>query len=106
MNPPLSRRSVVKSLPLVAAGAVLASRPARAEPQKLSVTDPAAIALAYVEDASAVDPKKHPQYVKGSNCENCLQLEGKSGQAYRPCVLFPDKLVAAKGWCSAWTAEM
>jgi hypothetical protein len=106
MNVPLSRRDVVNSLTLLAAGVVLAARAARADDEKLSVTDPAAVALGYVEDAAHVDAKKFPDYAPGSDCENCLKLEGKSGQTYRPCSLFPGKLVAAKGWCSGWTAEM
>jgi hypothetical protein len=53
-----------------------------------------------------VDTKQYPNYVKGSNCENCLQLQGIAGNNYRPCSLFPDKLVSVSGWCSGWTAEM
>ena len=51
-------------------------------------------------------PKKFPRYVAGSNCDNCLQLQGKPGNNYRPCSLFPGKFVAVSGWCSGWTAEM
>ena len=107
-NRPLSRRTFVKALPLgAAAGVLVASRfTAAAELQKLSVKDPAAIAVGYVENASQVDSKKYPAYVKGSNCENCLQLQGSAGADYRPCSVFPGKLVAVAGWCSSWTAEM
>ena len=91
---------------LVSAGTVLIVRRSAAEPAKLSVTDPAAVALGYVENAAQVNAKKYPSYVKGSTCENCLQLQGKSGDAYRPCTLFKDKVVSANGWCSGWTAEM
>jgi hypothetical protein len=70
------------------------------------VHDPAATALGYVENAADVDPKKFPRYVAGSNCDNCLQLQGKPGNNYRPCNLFPGKLVAVAGWCSGWTAEV
>lgn len=76
------------------------------EPQKLDVKDPAAAAVGYVEKASQVNPKKYPAYVEGSNCANCLQLQGKPGNDYRPCGLFAGKLVAVSGWCSGWTAEM
>jgi hypothetical protein len=92
---------------LSAAAAGLPATQARAaEPAKLGVNDPAAVALGYVENAAAVDEKKYPRYVKGSNCENCLQLQGQAGSDYRPCTLFPGKLVAIAGWCSGWTAEM
>jgi High potential iron-sulfur protein len=107
MTYPLSRRTVVKGLALFSAATVLVvRRSAAAEPAKLSVTDPAAVALGYVENAAQVDVKKYPSFVKGSTCENCLQLQGKSGEAFRPCSLFKDKVVSANGWCSGWTPEM
>jgi hypothetical protein len=107
MNRPVSRRALVKTLSLTLAAASLGSRQALgAEPQKLDVKDPAAVALGYVENAAQVDMKKYPAFVKGSNCDNCLQLQGKAGSDYRPCALFPGKLVAVSGWCSGWTPEM
>lgn len=104
----ISRRALVKTLVLgtAAAAALPARRTSGAEPPKLDVHDPAAVALGYVENASQVDPKKFPRYLQGSNCENCLQLQGKPGNNYRPCNLFSGKLVAVSGWCSGWTAEM
>jgi High potential iron-sulfur protein len=83
-----------------------ANRARAADAVKLDVHDPAAVALGYVENVSQLDKKKYPQYVAGSNCENCLQLQGKPGNNYRPCSLFPGKLVSVSGWCSGWTAEM
>ncbi len=73
---------------------------------KLDPREAAAVALGYVEDVSKLDKAKAQNYVDGSNCENCLQLQGTTGPAYRPCTLFPGRLVSAKGWCSGWTAEM
>jgi High potential iron-sulfur protein len=103
----LSRRSLVKTLAAGAAAAALPIRPARStEPPHLDVHDPAAAALSYIENAAEIDPKKFPRYVAGSNCDNCLQLQGKPGNNYRPCALFPGKLVAVSGWCSSWTAEI
>jgi hypothetical protein len=102
----VTRRVVVKNLSL-AAGLSAAWRQARsAAPARLDVKDPAAIAVGYVENAGQVDIKKYPAYVKGSNCENCLQLQGSAGDNYRPCGLFPGKLVSVGGWCKAWTPEM
>ncbi len=112
MSPPRlvnsARRAFISSLGLAAsAAALLQSRPARAaEPPHVDVKDPAAVALGYVENATQVDAKKFPTYVKGSTCEDCLLLQGKEGNAYRPCNLFPGKLVAVKGWCTGWTAEI
>jgi High potential iron-sulfur protein len=103
-----SRRALVKTLALGAASAAsFAVRPSRgAEPAKLDVNDPAAVAVGYVENASKVDAKKYPKYVAGSNCDNCLLLGGKPGNNYRPCSLFQGKLVSVSGWCSGWTAEL
>jgi hypothetical protein len=101
-----SRRGFIGQLAALAAAPVLISRARGAEPAHLDVNDPAARALGYVENADRVDAKKYPGYVKGSNCENCLQLAGKPGNNYRPCALFPGKLVSVSGWCSGWAAEM
>jgi hypothetical protein len=91
----------------VAASPVLASRQSQAaEPPHLDVKDPAAIAVGYVEKVTQVDLKKYPSYVKGSSCENCLLLQGSTGADYRPCNLFPGKLVSVGGWCSGWAAEI
>jgi High potential iron-sulfur protein len=102
-----SRRALIKTLTVGAAAAALAARRSLgAEPEKLDVKDPAAVGLGYVENAAQVDVKKYPAYVKGSNCENCLLLQGNAGNNYRPCGLFPGKLVSVSGWCSGWAAEM
>jgi High potential iron-sulfur protein len=102
----LSRRAVVKSLALGAAAAAVSPSRGAEVGQKVDIHDPAAVALGYVENASQVDAKKFPGFVPGSNCENCLQLQGKPGNDYRPCSLFSGKLVSVSGWCSGWTAEM
>lgn len=104
----LTRRALIKDLVLVAGSAALlpAVRAAAAEPPHLDVKDPAALALGYVEKATQVDVKKFPGYEKGSNCENCSVLQGSAGAAYRPCNLFPGKLVSAAGWCSGWAPEI
>lgn len=107
-NPFSSRREVVKTMTFAAAAVAVgaAGRSRGAEMAKLDVHDPAAAALGYVEDASRVDLGKYPGYVKGSSCDNCLQLQGAPGNSYRPCSLFQGKLVAVGGWCSGWAAEM
>jgi hypothetical protein len=103
----LSRRSFVETVLLASATVAVGGRRAEAdELPKLDVKDPAAVALGYALNASQVDAQKYPTYVKGSNCENCLQLQGKPGNDYRPCSLFPGKSVSVSGWCSGWTAEM
>ena len=114
----LTRRTVLGNLGLVAgaaagvlAGAGHAAAPKAtpspaAEAPRLDVKDPAAVALGYVENTAQVDLKKYPDFAAGSNCENCLQLQGTAGNNYRPCSIFPGKLVSVSGWCKGWTPEM
>jgi hypothetical protein len=101
-----TRRTVVKNLAFAAGAAVLPYRAADSAAPRLEVKDPAAVARGYVEHADQVNVKKYPSYVKGSTCENCLLLQGSSGTNYRPCSLFPGKVVAVNGWCDGWTAEI
>ncbi|MDP5134604.1 high-potential iron-sulfur protein [Rheinheimera baltica] len=64
--------------------------------------------------AEHVDPEnpqaKALQYVhksakEGQNCANCILLQGNAGEAWRPCGVFPGKLVNAEGWCAAWAKK-
>lgn len=64
--------------------------------------NPTGKALGYVEDASKVDAVKYKQHQAGQICDNCRLVQGKAGDARRPCQLFPGKSVAAKGWCAGW----
>jgi hypothetical protein len=104
-NESISRRTLLVSL-CSGAAAAWSARASSVQPERLDVKDPQAVSLGYVENASQVDAKKFPSYVKGSTCENCLQLQGMAGSPYRPCAAFKGKLVAVTGWCSAWTPEM
>lgn len=104
----MDRRTLIATFAVGLGGAVLAPmrRSTAADLPHLDVKDPAAAAKGYVEDAGSVDVKKHPDFVKGSSCENCLLLQGSAGAAYRPCSLFPGKSVSVKGWCSGWSPEI
>jgi hypothetical protein len=104
----VTRRVVLERLSWAAgASAAWVWRASRgAEPNRLDVKDPAAVAQGYVENVSQVDAKKFPQFVAGSTCENCLLLQGSAGSHYRPCSLFPGKLVSISGWCKGWTPEI
>jgi hypothetical protein len=87
--------------------AILNSSPAAAQGKvlpKLDVNDPVAKALMYTLDASKVNPAKAPTFKPGSDCANCIQLQAGTGD-WRPCNAFPGKLVALKGWCSAWAPK-
>jgi High potential iron-sulfur protein len=88
-------------------GCVMLESAAQAQDEVPHVTsdDPTAKALYYVEDATKVD-KSNPmavRYTEGQHCANCAQLQGDAGADWRPCNLFPGKLVSSKGWCSAWS---
>jgi hypothetical protein len=49
-----------------------------------------------------VDASKYPTFKPGQMCSNCLQLTGPPSQDWRPCNLFPGKLVHAEGWCKVY----
>jgi hypothetical protein len=104
----VTRRVLLQNMSWIAGWSAAMSwrRSPAAEPNRLDVNDPAAMAQGYVENASQVDVKKFTQFVQGSNCENCLLLQGSAGNNYRPCSLFPGKLVSVSGWCKSWTPEM
>jgi hypothetical protein len=113
MRDTISRRALINRVgatfglgaALRVTGAFGDAAPGAAAPH-LSPSDPAAVKVSYIEEAGHLDVKTHPNYVAGSLCDNCLLLQGKPGNTYRPCTLFPGKLVKISGWCSSWTAEM
>jgi hypothetical protein len=105
----LTRRKFLRSLAAaLPAGAVLLNSEVQAEDlPKLDVNDPTAKALVYVEDAADVDASNPlaARFEPGQDCANCAQIQGEDGAEWRPCGIFPGKLVAAKGWCSVWVAK-
>jgi hypothetical protein len=108
MSEPFSRRKVLKGFVLLvgAAGALRATPESRAaEAVHLTPTDPAAVTLGYHESVKTVNPKDFPTFQPGQSCSNCLQLQGAAGEAWRPCALFPGKLVPADGWCKVWVKK-
>ncbi len=100
----IARRNLLKNAQLGIAAAPAAGWLARGEaaPVELDPNDPQAKALGYVKDATKVDAKANPNYKAGQVCDNCLQYQGKPGDALGPCNIFPGKLVQAKGWCKVW----
>lgn len=105
----IDRRTLLKNaligLAALPAANLVRGAAAADAPPHLAETDPLATSLGYVHDAKKVDVKKAPQFKAGSNCANCLQLQGKQGDEWRPCNLFPGKLVNANGWCKVWVAK-
>ncbi len=96
----LSRRELLARV-LIGATAISGMADSQATSEKLNPDDPAAKNVGYVEDATRVDIRKYPTYVKGHTCANCTLALSAYGPV-RPCKLFPGKIVIAKGWCSAW----
>lgn len=66
-----------------------------ADKPHLDLEDPTAKALGYVHQSP--DPAKL--------CSNCLHIQGDSGEQWRPCALFPGKLVNNDGWCKGWVPQ-
>ncbi|HEX9138345.1 MAG TPA: high-potential iron-sulfur protein [Steroidobacteraceae bacterium] len=110
MSDSITRRDALKGLTL-AAGALLAANTAQRAAADASAiphiaaTDPMAVALAYHEDSSKVDVKAFPSYKPEQKCSTCLQLQGKAGDPWRPCNIFPGKLVNANGWCKVYVKK-
>ena len=102
----MTRREALVAALATAAGTLACAGAARAaadaDKPHLAVNDPTAVALSYQEDGSKVDAKKFPTYKPDQRCSNCLQLQGKAGDAWRPCNLFPGKLVNSNGWCKVY----
>ena len=64
--------------------------------------DPMARALNYVHDAGAVDSAKR---FSDRYCNNCALYAGDASDEWEKCSIFPGKVVAGRGWCSAWAPK-
>lgn len=96
-----SRRTLLISS-LGAASALALLRQAIAAAPLVSVSDPMAVALGYVLDATTVDKAKYPKYAAGQTCDNCAYYVGKPTDATAPCTLLGGKQVEGAGWCRVW----
>ena len=105
----VSRRKFLQSLAVVLpAGAVLLNRESQAQDlAKLEISDPVAKALVYVHNAADVDTSNPlaARFEAGQDCSNCAQIQGEEGDEWRPCGIFPGKLVNNAGWCSVWVVK-
>lgn len=68
----------------------------------LDEQDPQARTLGYVADARRVDKVKFSNYAPGNQCSNCANFLGAADDKTAGCKIFPEKRVAAQGWCAAW----
>ncbi len=106
----LSRRRFLSNVAVavVPVTAITFRRDARAQDMPhVELDDPTAQALLYVHDAANVDTSNPAaaRYMPGQTCSNCVQIQGEEGAEWRPCPLFPGKLVHADGWCSVWAQK-
>jgi hypothetical protein len=108
MSESVSRREALKQVVLLL-GAAAAVRPGQsvqaADLPHLDPSDPTAKALNYTDDAKKVDAKAQPMYKPGSLCSNCMQYQGKAGDAWGPCSIFAGKQVNANGWCQVYVKK-
>ncbi|SFM66151.1 Tat (twin-arginine translocation) pathway signal sequence [Ectothiorhodospira mobilis] len=99
---PISRRKFLKAgtcgLAAVPVAGLFWSGNAQAQ-ERLKENDPSAQALDYVHNAADSD---HADYQQGQNCLNCDLYTDPNAKDWGPCAVFPGKLVAAEGWCSAY----
>jgi len=101
MTRPIPRRVFLMSLATATATAGTLAHAQALVDEK----DPQAVALGYVADAKRVDTKKFPKFAAGQACSNCSLFQGKPTDKAGACALFPGKLVAGPGWCSAWVKK-
>ncbi len=95
-------RLAAASVTTVSLGSLLGTGSALAA-DKLAVTDPTAVALAYVEKAES---SKDPAYKKGTKCDTCvLYATAQAAGGYAPCGAVGGKLVAGTGWCKAYSPK-
>jgi len=72
--------------------------------QRLRAEDPVARSLLYVQDTTKV-PAGNPlaaRHEPTQRCAGCIHVRGNAGDTWRPCPVFPARLVNANGWCSVW----
>ena len=103
----IARRQFIQLSAVAAAGCLL--RPGQEAQAKdaphLSEDDPTAKAMKYTHDTSTVDAGARTNPAENQHCANCALIQGEDGEAWRPCQIFPGKLVAANGWCSVWSPK-
>lgn len=103
----IARRQFIKFSAAAAAG--YAVRPGRADAQDemphVAEDDPVAASMRYTHDASTVDPATRANPAADQTCANCALVQGEDGAAWRPCQIFPGKLVSANGWCAVWAPK-
>jgi hypothetical protein len=101
----LSRRVFVKATgaaATVVTTGLASSTFASTELPRVNEDEPMATALNYVHDARTVDAAKR---LSDRFCHNCALFAGTPDDEWEKCSIFPGKVVAAEGWCSAWAPK-
>lgn len=103
----IARRQFIQLSAVAAAGCLLRTGPA-AQAQglpRLSEDDAMARAMSYTHDASTVDPATRNNPAADQSCANCGLIQGDEAAEWRPCQIFPGKLVNNNGWCQVWAPK-
>jgi len=103
----IARRQFMQLSAVAAAGLVaIPGRESKAQDMpKIEESDPVAQSLKYTHDASSVDAASRANPAADQTCANCALIQGADGEDWRPCQIFPGKLVANAGWCSVWAPK-
>lgn len=103
----IARRQFIQLSAVAAAGCFVSTgRQAQAQDMpKLAEDDPVAQSMKYTHDASTVDPASRNNPAENQTCANCALVQGADGDEWRPCQIFPGKLVNADGWCAVWAPK-
>ena len=103
----IARRKFIQLSAVAAAGVLVQpGRAARAgDMPQLTEDDPMAQGMKYTHDASTVDPASRANSAADQTCANCALVQGNDGDAWRPCQIFPGKVVNANGWCTVWAPK-
>ena len=103
----IARRQFIQLSAVAAAGCLLRpGQEARADDMpQLSEDDPMAQSMKYHEDHTTVDASARTNPAENQHCANCALVQGNDGDEWRPCQIFPGKMVNANGWCSVWSPK-
>ena len=103
----IERRQFLKFSAVAAAGCVMrpGTEAMAQDMPKLTEDDPVASSMRYVHDASTVDPASRANPAAEQTCANCALVTGADGDEWRPCQIFPGKVVNANGWCAVWAPK-
>jgi hypothetical protein len=99
-----SRRQFIQIVP-IAGATLMGAKTVSAQANLVNEKDPQAVALGYVHDATKADKAKFKNWAAGQLCNNCALYQGKATDANAGCPLFAGKVVAGKGWCSAYAKK-